>query len=294
LIRKAEARYFPYLLRQTLAQSQQWGVVRVMPDDYQSAELLIRGKILRSDGLDLQVAIKVVDSAGRVWIDKNYQARAQTNLETPSMDTEIFASLYRRISDDMLAYRAQLSEVVLNALPVLTKLRYGAEILPEYFSEYLALDELGLAVVKRMPALNDPMLARIERMQAYEYLFVDTADEQYQNTQEDMRKAYNLWRQFSREQILYIEDYQRRSAKKQSDYRRGSFGAMNETYGNYQWFRQQEQNQEELAQGFDNEVTPTVMDLDDRIVTLDGNLQAQYLQWREILRSMLLLERGDP
>ncbi len=291
MIRKAESRYFPYLLREVLEASQHWGVVRVMPGDYQTAELLVYGKILRSDGLELHLAIKVVDSAGRVWVDKLYRGRAQLEGGKVVGDREIFASLYRQISEDLLVAGKRLSGAEKRALPHLTRLRYGAEILPEYFAEYLASDEQGLTIIKRLPASSDPMLERIERMQAYENLFVDTADEQYQSTRQDMSRAYDLWRQFSREQILYIEDYQRRSEKKESDFRRGSFGAMNESYGHYQWFRQQEQNQKELAQGFDNEVTSTVMDLDDRIVTLDGNLQAQYLQWRQILRSMLQLER---
>ena len=45
-IRKAEARYLPYLLRQTLVETQAWGAVRVLPKPDKSSELQLTGKIL--------------------------------------------------------------------------------------------------------------------------------------------------------------------------------------------------------------------------------------------------------
>jgi len=293
IIRKAEARYLPYLLRQQLVADERWGVVRIMPGNYQAADVLVQGVIKHSNGQVLGLQILAQDSTGRVWIDKVYSAKAVV-LDEPGerQRREPFLAIYRQIATDLAAADALLSPQLRRDISTVSTLRYGMDMLPEFFSEYLQADELGVFAVTRLPAEDDPMLARIKRMQAYEYLFIDTADEQYQSLQADVQKAYDLWREYSREQILYIDDFKRRAALKKSEYRRGSFGAMTQSYGDYQWFRTQEQNQMELALGFDNEVLPTVMKLQDRVVTLDGNLQTQYLQWRDILRSMLKLERG--
>jgi len=294
IIRKAEARYLPYLLRQQLVADERWGVVRIMPGNYQAADVLVRGVIKRSNGQVLGLQILAQDSTGRVWIDKVYTAQAVVlDGAGERQRREPFLAIYRQIAADLAAVDALLNPQLRRNISTISTLRYGVDMLPEFFSEYLHTDEAGLFAVARLPAQDDPMLARIERMQAYEYLFIDTADEQYQSLQEDVQKAYDLWREYSREQVLYIDDFKRRAAVKKSEYRRGSFGAMTQSYGDYQWFRTQEQNQMELALGFDNEVLPTVMKLQDRVVTLDGNLQAQYQQWRDILRSMLELERGD-
>jgi len=293
IIRKAEARYLPYLLRQQLVADERWGVVRIMPSNYQAADVLVRGIIRQSNGQVLGLQILAQDSTGRVWIDKMYSAKAVVRDEPGErQQREPFLAIYRQIAADLAAVDALLSPQLRRNISSVSTLRYGVDMLPEFFSEYLQTDESGLFAVNRLPAEDDPMLARIKRMQAYEYLFIDTADEQYQSLQADVQKAYDLWREYSREQILYIDDFKRRAALKKSEYRRGSFGAMTQSYGDYQWFRTQEQNQMELALGFDNEVLPTVMKLQDRVVTLDGNLQTQYLQWRDILRSMLKLERG--
>ena len=293
IIRKAEARYLPYLLRQQLVGDKRWGVVRIMPSNYQAADVLVQGVIKQSNGQVLTLQILAQDSTGRVWIDKAYSDRAVTvDKAGERARQEPFLSIYRAITADLAAVDALLTPRQRRNIATVSILRYGLDMLPEFFSEYLQTDESGLFAVTRLPSADDPMLARIERMQAYEYLFIDTADEQYQSLQVEVQKTYDLWREYSREQVLYIEDFKRRAAVKKSEYRRGSFGAMTQSYGDYQWFRTQEQNQVELARGFNNEVLPTVMNLQDRVVTLDGNLQAQYLQWRDILRSMLMLERG--
>lgn len=293
MIRKAEARYLPYLLRQQLVGDERWGVVRIMPGNYQAADVLVQGVIKQSNGQILTLQILAQDSTGRVWIDKVYTGQARVvDKAGERTRLEPFLSIYKAIAADLAAADALLNPQLRRTITTVSTLRYGLDMLPGFFSEYLQTDESGLFVIARLPAADDPMLVRIERMQAYEYLFIDTADEQYQSLQVEVQKTYDLWREYSREQVLYIEDFKRRAAVKKSEYRRGSFGAMTQSYGDYQWFRTQEQNQIELARGFNNEVLPTVMNLQDRVVTLDGNLQAQYLQWRDILRSMLVLERG--
>ncbi len=71
-IREIEALFLPFVLRETLVETNQWGAVRVVPEPDIAAELLISGAIIRSDGETLELQVRAIDSTGRVWINKAY------------------------------------------------------------------------------------------------------------------------------------------------------------------------------------------------------------------------------
>ena len=289
LIRKAESRYLPFLLRRALVDSGQWGAVRVMPRTYQSSELLVKGKILASNGEVLVLAIRAEDSAGRVWLDTAYRHTAGEE-DYASSKVDPFQLIFTRIAKDLLLARSRLGAAELREIAQVSSLRYAAEISPEAFEQYLRKDETGIYRISRLPAEGDPQLRRIDRIRQYEYLFIDTADEHYLNLFDDIKKTYGLWRQYSRELLLYIRDEESRD--KDNEFRRGSFAWISANYANYEWFRRQEQLMEELSSGFNNEIVPTVLQMEDSVVELSGDLDDQYAQWRRILRSLLELERG--
>ena len=77
-IRKAEARYIPYHLKNTLEESGFWGGVWVLPDNTKAMDLNVSGRIIKSDGYDVSMQIGVWDITGKQWIDKilNYKRNA--------------------------------------------------------------------------------------------------------------------------------------------------------------------------------------------------------------------------
>ena len=50
---------------------------------------------------------------------------------------------------------------------------------------------------------------------------------------------------------------------------------------------------EELGQSLEAEITPQVIELQDRTVMLSGNVQDQYEQWRELLAEIYRTEIGE-
>ena len=176
----------------------------------------------------------------------------------------------------------------------MAKLRYAESLSPEAFAGFLATDEQGLLTAVRLPADDDPMMARVQRIQNQEYLFIDTVDEQYLQLSQEMGPTYNLWRQYGREQAIYKEDYQRRLAARDSQGRRGTFPAMQQTYNAFKWTKIQQQDLHELAVGFDNEVAPTVLEASGKVFRLSGTLDNQYAEWRDILKQIFALETGLP
>lgn len=291
-IRKAEAKYMPVMLRQALIDSGDWGVVRVLPKPLESAELLVTGTILHSDGQRLELQINARDATGVQWLDKVYTGTTTSADYPVKVPGDPYLDVYVQIAGDLLAMRRQKSAKQLADIRHVALLRYARGLAPEVFTSYLALAPTGQYELLRLPAEDDPMLVRVNRIREQEYLFIDTVDEQYARLSEAMAPTYNLWRQFGAEQALYREEFQGRVSSRGSQGSRGSFTALEQTYNVYKMSKIHEQDLDELALGFNNEVAPTVMDVSGTVVKLSGTLDTQYAEWRTILQRIFALETG--
>ncbi len=69
---------------------------------------------------------------------------------------------------------------------------------------------------------------------------------------------------------------------------------MEQTYNAYKWSKIHEQDLDELVLGFNNEVAPTIIEVGGKVFRLNGTLDSQYSDWREILRKIFELETGLP
>lgn len=293
-IRKAESQFMPVLLRQVLLASGAWGVVRVLPGEQITSELLVTGKIRQSNGSRLELEVEAVDATGRQWLDKTYVDVVSASDYPAREGSDPYIDLYREIANDLLAYRRGLDDRQLRSIRQVALLRYAASLSEDAFGGYLQQDEQGIYSVVRLPAEGDPMMARVERIRDQEHLFVDTVDEQYVELYEEMAPTYSLWRQYSHEQALYKQDYEARAQSKERIGRRGTFTAMEQTYNTYKQTKIQEQDLDEMSTGFNNEVAPTVMEASGRVFRLSGTLNSQYNEWRGILRDIFALETGLP
>ena len=291
-IRKSEARYMPVFLRDVLVNSGAWGVVRVLPEVLDTSELLVSAEILQSDGQRLELSISTVDATGRVWFERVYSEIATAEDYPVAPESDPFVGLYQRLGADMLTARDLLSAAQLREIRQVALLRYAQSLAPGVFDGYVEFTEEGRYVVARLPADGDPMMARIDRIRNQEFLFIDTVDEQYSRLSAELAPTYHLWRQFDQEQALYREDYAERVAGRDSRGSRGSYAAMEQTYNAYKWSKIHVQDLDELALGFNNEVAPTVMEVNGQVFKLSGSLETQYGEWRDILQRIFTLETG--
>jgi len=293
VIRNAESRYLPYAIRRTLVDSNHWGAVRVLPEPDQSTELLITGRIEQSDGATLSIFVTASDSSGRVWIDRSYTATAAENAFQAAQrrSRRPFQDLYNEIVNDLLAFRQTLGSTDLQNIRRIADLRYAGALAPDAFGDFLSVDEQGLYSVRRLPARNDPMLNRVQRIREQEYLFIDTADDQFAELYTEMTPVYDLWRQFQREQMQYRTAHDARLANRDKP-RKGSYQAYKQSYSGFKWAKIQGQEMKLLAQGFNNEIAPTTMEIEGTVVKLNGSLDERYREWRRILREIFKLETG--
>jgi hypothetical protein len=293
-IRKSEARFMAVILRHTLVESNAWGVVRVLPERDETVELLLTGRILRSDGRALHLQVTARDATGRVWLEREYLDEADEGDYPVAPERDPFGDLYRALANDLLAVAEGLDAENLRMIREVARLRYAASLSPEAFAGYLQQDAAGIYRAVRLPAADDPMMDRVRRIRNQEYLFIDTLDENYTDLYQSMAATYNLWRQYRREQSVFREEYQERVATRDSRGRRGSYAALEQTYDAYKWSKIHEQDLDELVQGFNNEVTPTVLEVSGKVFRLTGTLDSQYQDWRAILREIFVLETGLP
>lgn len=283
-----ERQYLPTVLRETLVKSNQWGVVRVLPQQDLSMDLMVSATILRSDGVLIELSVQASDSTGRQWLSQNYSAPYVPGLDDQQEDP--FQQLYDAIANDLLRVRETLSMRELQRINQVTDIRHAADLSPETFSDLLDMDQNGLIRVTRRLAANDPTLGRIERMRFRHNVFVDTLDDYYQELNRDMRPVYDLWRYYSREQILEIENEQRGDAGK--DRNSSGFTAISNNYYRYKANKLFEQEWIELAKGFTQELKPQILKLNNQVYSLSGSVEDQYVQWRKILKQFYIQERG--
>ena len=91
-VRKSEARYMAFQLKNTLEASGHWGAVRVLPASAQPLDLNVTGEIVESTGLELTLQIKVVDATGRGWrsIRRTSRVTASRRRSIPFCSTACF------------------------------------------------------------------------------------------------------------------------------------------------------------------------------------------------------------
>jgi hypothetical protein len=292
-VRNAESRYLAYALRRTLVDSNQWGAVRVLPGADPGFELLVTGEILISNGDTLSLQLRARDGRDRLWVDQTYTFTADEHAyrETERRLRRPFQDLYNAFANDLLAQRQSLKDDDFRAIREISALRYANALLPDAFAGFIARDAEGQWQLLRLPARDDPMMARIERVRAQEYLFIDTTDEQYAELYTAMTPVYDLWRQFQREQLEYRDAWEARLANREAP-PGGSYEALKRGYNNYRWEKIQRQEMKVLAEGFDNEIAPTTLNVQGTIVNLNGSLDQRYREWRQILRQIYAIETG--
>ncbi|MGI9201120.1 MAG: hypothetical protein ACR2QL_08685 [Woeseiaceae bacterium] len=281
-VRKIEALYLPFVLRNVLTSQQEWGAIRVVPDTDTAAELLINGRIVRSDGNLLEVMIRAVDASGRIWVERNFSGAANDQ------------DIYNDIAVALLGARDTLDAKALRNIVEISLLRYAQLLAPAAFDDYLQQVDDSSFAIKRLPASNDPMLVRIERLRGVEYVFTDAVDAKFRELSADVETVYELWREYRRQFNRFQREESLRANTTRSDWPRDSYEALLERYEQYKWDRQAIEEQENWAIGFENEMGPTITAIEERVAELEGWVEDRYAEWQRILAELFELETAVP
>jgi uncharacterized protein YbjQ (UPF0145 family) len=322
-ILEAEARYIPFHLKKTLQQTGQWGAVRVVPARAEEVDVNVSGKLLESNGEKLRVEIKVVDATGRLWFHNEYVAEATDQSYEAldkTRDRDPYQDLYNSIANDMLAYRQQLTARETSAIRQVALLKFARSVAPYAFAPYLVQEKDGLTKVSKLPADDDPMFERANRIRAREHMFIDTVNNFYGNLYDDMRQPYGQWRQSYLKELNQQRELERKVWERRilgaaaivgaafvggNSNSPGSAAARNILIiGGYEIIRSSgqfandarvhEAALKELGVSFKADVAPVLDEVEGRTIKLSGSVDTQYAEWRRTLRELFTAETGLP
>jgi len=320
-IRQAESRYLPYHIKQTLQGTGYWGAVRVVPDQFSFTDVTLSGKIIRSDGEFATLRIKAEDSLGNEWYERSYTVQTGLNSYAEYRDhaEDPYQKMFNDIANDLRAYAATLEPQQITRMRQASELKFFADMAPAAYGDYLSTDKDGKTTVVRLPAENDPMVARLRQIRERDRLVVDTLNEHYANFYYGIAIPYEGWRKTSREQAIAYRQTRRSAAMRALLGVAVVAGSMSvDTGGSHSRTKQAVQyvgidrglrtiydawrmrssaniyreNIKELSESFVAEAAPLVIEVDGETRSLTGTAEAQYESWRKLLHEIYQSETG--
>jgi len=319
-VRRAEARYIPKLLAEVLQNSGVWGAVRVVPNDERITDLMITGTILHSDGESLKLHVVARDSRDAIWLDREYEGNASRY----AYDTRTrasydpFQAVYHQIANDLTERFESLPTFARREIRTISELLFAQSFSSEAFEGYLDRTRKGNRLVVRLPAEGDPMLERVRRLRERDHVFVDTLQNYYNDFSDEMYGPYQEWRKLSYEEVIAYQELKRESTQQLiaggaailagiaaatggegSTRAAGNVAIIGGGYLLKAGLESRAEAQihvealEEVGQSLEAEITPRVIELEDRTVMISGSVEDQYAQWREVLAEIYRNEIGD-
>ena len=326
-VRESESIWVAQQLKNTLESSRAWGVVRIIPDTKVIMDLRVNGKILQSDGETLALHVTTYDTSGEVWLDKEYrQTVSRYSYDPANADFEPFQSLYNDISNDLLDILKSTPLDTRADLRTISSVRFAQSFSPEAFGEYLIQDEPGIYRINSLPAANDPAFKRIREIQLRDQLFVDVLQTYYLGFSDNMDASYREWREQSYRETQIIRELEGTARARRLggwltilggatallvDSNGSEFNTVDviqnvsgsvAIFAGVETLRSSFQKKDEaalhietlseLGQSLESELEPSVIELQDRTVTLTGTVRNQYEDWRKILADIYYAETG--
>jgi hypothetical protein len=319
-IRQAEERFIPIHLKHTMQRSGYWGAVRVVPTG-NSADVLVSGNIVESDGEILQVEIVASDVRGVEWFEKTYSEtlRPEEHKGAIAEERDPFQDLYNTIANDLIIHRQELTPNDVREIQQVAELRFAHDMAPDAFDGHLTQDEDGHYQVQRLPVEDDPMLQRVRAVEVRDAMLVDTINSYYDVYYTDLWQPYADWRNLRSEEAAAMKEIEKQALTRQllglaavvggvlltqdSNINASSLPELMVIGGAaaiYSGFEKQGETKihkeviEELSISFSSEAEPLVVEVIGETVRLTGSAEEQYQRWRGMLRQIYASETGLP
>lgn len=318
-VRASEAVWFSSKLKETLEQSQAWGMVRVAPLQTTPFDLTVTGKLIESNGEIMIVQVQAFDALGTTWLDKEYEYAASQYSYDPevALQQDPFQPLLNEIANNLSAgLRARSATELLQTRQV-SRLRFAEYFLPDLVDDYITTqsdDETQRSTVTlvRAPATDNPFMDKIDSVYARNQLFLDVVQDYYRVFTRNMAEPYKEWRRVSYKEVQYERVLSEQARKEKiagvalmaagvaAGARGSGFSTSAGRYlalvsGGYLFAKSFEKNAQasvhasvlrELGASLEGELAPSIIQLQDRTVTLGGTVEQQFKSWRTTLQNL--------
>ena len=310
-LRRAEANRFAVKLRDSLADTEAFGSVRVSPDKTATAHLYVNAKILTSNGEDIEIAVRLVDISGKSLMKKTYKHRVtEYQFEDPRLaGKDLYSTVFELAAKDIAKVARKQKPKRIAELNAIEEMRFAETFSPDYFSNYIRTSSSGKTKLMSLPADDDVMLNRVKSLRIKDQMFVDNMQVDYENFRNDMNEDYILW-----QKQAFTESKAAREAASAASAKMfmGLLGVVagaaiannsSSSLGNYggaaiavagistivdgvQDSKEATAHREslsEMGRSLNIQLAPQVMEMEDRTVELRGNAVEQYTAWRAYL-----------
>lgn len=323
-VRRAEANRFAYKMKLALEQTKAFGAVRVTPDATATGEIYVIGKIIESNGMDVEIEISVTDVSGHKWFTKEF---------SHEVDEKFFDSERNKGKDPYEPVFAEAAQYVLEELQDqdakraedlkrLAKLRFGANFSEAYFSEYIG-EENGKYNITAYPDSEDAMLGRIEAIRYRDQMFVDGLQDNYRVFSDKMNESYIVWQESALNEQVALAEVRKKTAGKVIGgillvalgvglaAASGDSGVLSKSTGVLAGatlgvvgaaklmeaadtaeeadFHKESLN--ELGESLDIELGPQVVEFNSQTEEITGSAKEQFSQWRQFLQRIYEKEK---
>lgn len=323
-VRMAEARYLPYHIKTTLQGTGFWGAVRVIPSQEVATDIFVTGAIEESDGEFVTVRIRADDALGREWFERKYsmQTGIASYAEYRDRINDPYQKVFNDFANDLHEYVMAMDPKEITRIRQAAELKFFADMAPDIYSEHFNVNDDGEVEIVRLPAENDPMVARLRQIRERDRLVIDTLNEHYANFYYGIALPYEGWRKRTREHSVAYRQTKRSATM------RALLGAavvagsvsFDASSSNYSRYRAQRAAQavainrgmrtimdalrqrsaanlhreeiKELSESFVAEAAPMVVQVQGETMRLTGTAEAQYESWRKLLREIHQVETG--
>ncbi|MEE8527105.1 MAG: hypothetical protein V3S70_00910 [Gammaproteobacteria bacterium] len=324
-VRSAEVRYLPYHLKTTLQGTGHWGAVRVIPSRSAFTDVIIGGVIEKSDGEFVTLKVRVEDAMGHKWYDKVYETQTGISSYNQYRDrtNDPYQNVFNDIANDLRKYVAAIPPKQVQRIRQVSELQFFGDMAPLNFGNHIAKGEDGITSIVRLPAENDPAVARLRQIRERDRLVVDTLNEHYANFYYGIAIPYEGWRRISREEQVNYRRVRRSAAMRtllgvmvvagavametdnssHSSTRRMKRGIQNVGISKgfeaiFEGLTRRSESKmhiesiKELSESFGSEAAPMVVTVEGEARRLTGTAAAQYESWRRLLKQIYEAETG--
>lgn len=319
-LRRTEAKKFAVKTRDALLAKSTFGAVRVTPTGAVPSEIYINGKILKSDGEDVSIEVKVAAANGALLGTKTFDYEVPEGFLQDGRNNgqNTYQPLFDKVAVYVEGLISKLNTTEREALQKLNQVAYGAKYSPKSFGAHLAMGNDGEVKLVSLPAQGDAMFARTEKIRASDNLFMDKMQTYYSDFDTSTEDTYQNWQRTVLGQIKERDEASRKKglailgtlagitcaviANKSNT---GTGDAVRNacvggavigaaaTYSASQAQAEQEKIIAEMSTAVDRDMSPIEMDFEGKKTQLQGTASEQYTQWRGQLKKIYDIESGS-
>lgn len=323
-LRRAEANRFAYKLKEKLETTGQFGAIRVTPDNTATGDLYILGRIVESNGEEVEIEIEVIDISGKRWFTEDFDHKVSEGFHRDMRNDgkDAYDPLFEEAAEKIIEELSDHGLKELENLHYLADIRFGANFSDSAFMQYMKTNGGEYTLVSK-PSDDDPMLQRVRAIRVRDQLFVDSLQDNYAFFSEQMNESYLMWQKQS-----LLEMQAERAASKQAigqaiggvlfiglavlaavagansdsigSSTAGATGAilggmagaslLGQSFKTSAEAKVHRDSLNELGQSVDMELAPRVIAFEKESVELTGNAREQFMQWRTFLQKIYFEE----